>query len=125
MDLTYKRVCHRRFDETVESVERSIRSHGFYVDRAHDLQATLAAKGFAIQPLRIYELSTVVDPAGTSGASGLLAQCRVHVYMEGKVVYVSAIRSAVLDETFEVESATSDAQLMEQRVIGLVDEAST
>jgi uncharacterized protein (DUF302 family) len=124
MDLTYKRVCHRRFEDTVEAVERSIHSHGFFVDRAHDLQATLAAKGFSIQPLRIYELSTMVHLS--EGPEGAVAssQCRVHVYVEGEVVYVSAIRSAVLDEVFEAEDTSSCSQLMEQRVVGLVDEAT-
>jgi hypothetical protein len=39
-------------------------------------------------------------------------------------VYVSAIRSAVLDEVFEAEDTSSCSQLMEQRVVGLVDEAT-
>ncbi|MDP3631071.1 MAG: hypothetical protein Q8S43_09025, partial [Actinomycetota bacterium] len=69
MDFTYKRVCHSGFESTVEAVERSIRSFGFVVERAHDLQATLAAKGFAIQPLRIYELSTMIHMNEAPGCS--------------------------------------------------------
>lgn len=124
MDFTYKRVCHRKFEETVEAVERCIRSYGFVVDRAHDLQATLASKGFAIQPLRIYELSTVVHSETSDGDLSAL-QCRIHVYVEGEVVYVSAIRSAVLYEVFGAEDGSGRAQMVEQRVVGLVDEATS
>lgn len=124
MDFTYKRLCHRGFEETVEAVERCIRSHGFVVDRAHDLQVTLAAKGFSIQPLRIYELSTMIRAPGAPGGGITSSQCRIHVYVEGEVVYVSAIHSAVLYEVLEAESASSRAQVMEQRVVELVDEVT-
>lgn len=124
MDFTYKRVCHSGFESTVEAVERAIRSFGFVVDRAHDLQATLAAKGFAIQPLRIYELSTLIQVNDTPECGVTSSQCRVHVYVEGEVVYVSAIRSAVLDGDFGVEDASARTQLIEQQVVGLVDSAT-
>ncbi len=124
MDFTYKRVCHVGFEETVEAVERCIRLHGFVVDRAHDLQATLAAKGFTIQPLRIYELSTLIGVSGAAGAGATPSECRLHVYVEGEVVYVSAIRSAVLYEVLEGEGPASRAQAMEQRVVDLVDSAT-
>jgi len=123
MDFTYKRVCHRGFDETVNAVERCVRSHGFVIDRAHDLQATLASKGFSIQPLRIYELSTLIEVSGAEGGI-TSSQCRLHVYVEGEVVYVSAIRSAVLCEVFEADALSSRAQAVEQRVVELVDAAT-
>ncbi len=124
MDFTYKRVCHRKFEETVEAVERCIRSYGFVVDRAHDLQATLASKGFSIQPLRIYELSTVIHSATPEGDASSL-QCRLHVYVEGEVVYVSAIRSAVLYDMFGTEDGSVRVQVVEKQVVGLVDEATS
>jgi len=124
MDFTYKRVCHKAFEETVEAVERCIRSYGFVVDRTHDLQATLASKGFAIQPLRIYELSAIVRSTGADCGTAF-PQCRLHVYVEGEVVYVSAIRSAVLCEAYAGEEASGRAQVVEQRVVCLVDEATT
>lgn len=123
MDFTYKRVCHRKFEETVEAVERCIRSYGFVLDRAHDLQATLASKGFSIQPLRIYEVSTMTSSDTSTGDVSAL-QCRIHVYVEGEVVYVSAIRSAVLYEILGAEDGWGRAQMVEQRVVGLVDEVT-
>lgn len=67
----------------VEAVERAVRSHGFDVVRTHDLQAALAAKGFRIQPL------TVLDVAMPGGLTDV---CKMHVYTDGDVVWVSAIR---------------------------------
>ncbi len=87
MDLAYRREGHRSFTDTVEAVERSVRSHGFDVVRRHDLQATLAAKGFEIQPLVVLDVSV-------SGKSTDMV--KMHVYLEDGAVWVSAIRPGVL-----------------------------
>lgn len=123
MDFSYKRFCQMTFLDAVEAVERCVRSHGFIVERAHDLQATLASKGFEIQPLRIYELQFAGDEPPFKGVDGELRRCRVQVYVEGDAVFVSAIRSTIL---MEVE----DGQLgcfeeIEHRVAELVDEIAS
>lgn len=107
------------FSDAVEAVERSVRSHGFAVERAHDLQATLASKGFEIQPLRIYELRFAGEEQPFTGVDGELRRCRVQVYVEGDDVYVSAIRSTVLLDSDE-ETAACILEI-EHRVAELVD----
>lgn len=110
------------FGEAVEAVERSVRSHGFVVERAHDLQATLAAKGFEIQPLRIYELQFPGDDALLEDVDGEFRRCRIQVYVEGDAVIVSAIRTTVL---LDAENGQDERfQALERRVIELVDEAT-
>ena len=113
MEFTYRREGLRAFPEMLEAVERSIRSHGFDVVGRHDLQATLAAKGFEIQPL------VVLDVGEPGNRAGL---CKMHVYAEGDVVWVSAIRPLALwrEISGESEEATSDA---EASVVSLVDGA--
>ncbi|MHB1135955.1 MAG: DUF302 domain-containing protein [Coriobacteriia bacterium] len=83
MDLTYRREGRQTFPQMVEAVERAVRSHGFDVVRRHDLQAALAAKGFRIQPL------TVLDVAMPGGLTDV---CKMHIYADGDVVWVSAVR---------------------------------
>lgn len=113
MEFTYRREGSKAFSDMLEAVERTIRSHGFDVVARHDLHATLAAKGFEIQPL------VVLDVA----APGTLADlCKMHVYAEGEVVWVCAIRPLVLwrELSDECDVAGSDA---EASVVAIVDGA--
>lgn len=111
MEFTYRREGHLPFPEMLEAVERTIRSHGFDVIRCHDLQATLAAKGFEIAPLVVFDV-------GSAGSTVDL--CKMHVYTEGDVVWVSAIRPVALWHEFGAteEAANADA---EASVVSIVD----
>lgn len=113
MEFTYRREGRKPFSEMVEAVERSVRSHGFDVVRCHDLQATLATKGFEIQPLMVFDI-------GSSEASTDL--CKMHVYTEGDVVWVSAIRPVALWQEIGALHGVEDNEA-EASVVSLVDEA--
>jgi len=97
----------------VEAVEQSVRSHGFDVVRRHDLQATLAAKGFEIQPLVVFDIGTAL------GSTDL---CKMHVYTEGDAVWVSAIRPVALWHEIGDTDGATDADA-EASVVALVDAA--
>jgi len=90
----------------VEAVERSVRSNGFDVLRRHDLQAAFAAKGFQIQPFTVLDVSM---------PGGLTDVCRMHVYADGDVVWVSAVRPVCVwsetDGVTEGEIAGIDASV--------------
>jgi uncharacterized protein (DUF302 family) len=111
MEFTYRREGTKTFHETVEAVERTVRSHGFVVSRSHDLQATLASKGFEIQPLRILEIA---EPQGAA------ALCKIHVYAEGDSVWVTAIRPSVLWQVMDRREAAGPDEA-EASVVELVD----
>lgn len=113
MDFTYRREGDKAFCDMVDAVERSIRAHGFDVVGRHDLQATLAAKGFEIQPL------VVLDVALPGAAIDL---CKMHVYAEGSAVWVSAIRPLALWRELSGE-ADDDTARAEASVVSLVDGA--
>ncbi|MBN1193536.1 MAG: DUF302 domain-containing protein [Coriobacteriia bacterium] len=113
MEFTYRREGHKTFHEMLEAVERSVRSHGFDIVRRHDLQATLAAKGFEIQPLVVLDIAA-------PGASFDL--CKMHVYAEGDIVWISAIRPLALwlelDNREDVSACEAEAS-----VVSVVDAA--
>jgi uncharacterized protein (DUF302 family) len=112
MEFTYRREGTRGFLETVEAVESSIRSRGFAVVGRHDLQERLAAKGFEIQPAIIFEVATSAD-------SGSL--CKIHVYAEDSVVWVTAIRPSLLWRV--VDAGQMPVDEAESSVVELVDSA--
>lgn len=132
MDYSYRRVGSRGFAETVGAVELSIRAHGFAVASMHDLQATLAAKGFTIEPLRIYEIEgrrpLLGDGMAEPGHRGhekleLLMPCRVNVFEESGEVVVSAVRPTLLCRVFPEEELEEVARAVEAIVVELVDQA--
>lgn len=132
MEYSYKRVGSRDFAETVGAVERSIRAHGFAVSHVHDIQATLASKGFDIDPLRIYEidgrrplLGDGMTEPGHAGHDKLekLMPCRVNVFVEEGDVVVAAVRPTVMCRVFPESGLDEVARAVEAIVVELVDEA--
>jgi uncharacterized protein (DUF302 family) len=132
VDYSYKRVGSRGFSETVCAVERSIRAHGFAVAQMHDIQATLASKGFSIDPLRIYEIAgrrpLLGDGMAEPGHRGhdkleLLMPCRVNVFIEDGDVVVAAVRPTVMCHVFPDKGLDEVARAVEAIVVELVDEA--
>lgn len=113
MEFTYRREGHRPFPEMIEAVERTVRSHGFDVIRCHDLQATLAAKGFEIAPLVVFDV-------GSESSNADL--CKMHVYTEGDVVWVSAIRPVALWQEIGATKQETNAEA-EASVVSIVDAA--
>jgi len=113
MDFTYRREGSKTFPQMVEAVERSVRSHGFDVVKRHDLQATLVAKGFEIQPLVVLDIAV---------PGGVMDVCKMHVYADGDAVWVSAIRSISLWNAEDGCTAGEIADL-DASVAALIDAA--
>jgi uncharacterized protein (DUF302 family) len=113
MEFTYRREGQGSFPEMIEAVERTVRSHGFDVIRCHDLQATLAAKGFDIAPLVVFD---VCSPATSADL------CKMHVYTEGGTVWVSAIRPVALWQEICAAGDETNAEA-EASVVSIVDDA--
>lgn len=130
----YRRESPHAFDEAVATVEGAIRSNGFRVRVVHDIQATLAAKGFSVKPIRIYEvecdegtLGAIAEESGlTSGDARLskLFPCRVNVFVEHRIVVVTALRPTLLCKVFPEEGLEASAGALERRLLSLVDDAA-
>jgi uncharacterized protein (DUF302 family) len=128
----YRRVCRCGFDEAVTSVEAALGRHGFTVSAMHDIQATLAAKGFAIKPIRIYEVSGQGAPEGSSHtleahAEARLARlmpCRINIFVEDETVVVTALRPTLLCRVFPEEDLDEIAAAIERVLVAVVDEAA-
>ena len=55
-DMAYTIELKRPIDEIVTQLEAKTPAHNFRVLAVHDVQNTLAEKGFEINPLKIYEV---------------------------------------------------------------------
>ena len=121
MKFAYKRESPTGFIETMVAVESAARAHGFTVRHSYDIRAALAAKGFPIRPLVIFE---VVPAEGElEDAVALLMPCRIHVYEEGDEIVVAALRPTLYREVFPEHDLDEIAQRVEGEIIEVVDAA--
>jgi uncharacterized protein (DUF302 family) len=127
----YRRECRCGFDEAVGSVEAALGRHGFAISAMHDIQATLAAKGFAINPIRIYEVKSQSGPAVPSltpqddveARLAWLMPCRINIFVEDDNVVVTALRPTLLCRVFPEEGLGEIAAALERVLVAVVDEA--
>jgi len=126
----YRRESALGFSETVSAAEAALGRHGFSVSAMHDIQATLAAKGFAIQPIRIYEIvgpvhaaSADEDANAVDARIARLMPCRINVFVEDDSVVVTALRPTLLCRVFPEEDLDEVAAALERVLVAVVDEA--
>jgi uncharacterized protein (DUF302 family) len=125
----YRRECSCDFDQAVELVEAALARHGFTIRIMHDIQATLASKGFQIKPIRIYEVDGPGDPAvggGPESPEARLARlmpCRINVFVEDETVVVTALRPTLLCRVFPEEGLDEVAGALERVLVAVVDDA--
>lgn len=120
MDYAYKRCGTSGFTEAIEAVERSVRDHGFIVQQRHDIGAALAAKGFQIRPLVIFEVAPAkeVDDPVT-----LIMPCRINVYEDGNDVVVAALRPSLFSSVFPEHELDDIVDRFERHIVEIVDGA--
>lgn len=126
----YRRETARRFDDAVTAVEAAIVEAGFNVRVMHDIQATLAAKGFRVRPIRIYEIDSTPEVAA-SLCVGLapcsierLMPCRVNVFEENDRTVITALRPTILCRVFPEDGLDSVAEGLERLLLAVVDAAA-
>ncbi len=133
LEYDYRKESPRRFEDAVGAVEESFSRHGFSVRLVHDLKAALAAKGFTIRPIRIYELEgtpalvvRVLTSAGLRADDervSRLMPCRVNVFEEDDRTVVTALRPTILARVFPESELEAPAAILENELVGVVDEA--
>jgi uncharacterized protein (DUF302 family) len=123
VEFAYKRESTAGFADTMVAVERAARGHGFTVRHSYDIRAALAAKGFPIRPLVIFEIAPAEDEL--DDAVTLLMPCRIHVYEEGEAIVVAALRPTLFREVFPEHDLDAIAQRVEREIIEVVDAATS
>jgi predicted PP-loop superfamily ATPase len=124
MELAYARTCRAPYEKVVEAVERMSASHGFSVCEKRDIQAMLAAKGFAIAPLTIFEMLPARESAEWHDLPEVIVRCRVHVAVVDDDVSVGAIRPTALCGAL-LRGAVEDVMRdLDRAVVALVDDVA-
>ena len=103
MEFDYTTETRKDFDAAVSAVQEEIAKAGFRVLYVHDVHATLAEKGFDIEPMKIVEFCDAKSAYAVLTADpkiGLCLPCKILVYTKGGATTLSAMRPIILPQFF-------------------------
>ncbi len=99
--LAYQLESGKPFDTVVANIERETAGNQFRVLHIHDVQATLAERGFERGPLKIIEVCNAgfADKALKKSVNvALFMPCKFSVYQEGNKTIVTLARPTMISE---------------------------
>jgi uncharacterized protein (DUF302 family) len=123
-DYTVK--TDKSFDEAVLAIEAKSKEKGFGVLHIHDVKATLAAKGFEREPLKIIEICNAKYASRVLSKDikiSLMLPCPISVYVEDGKTYLSALRPKMIADFYPQADIKSVAEEVDRIVLTIVDES--
>jgi uncharacterized protein (DUF302 family) len=125
-NFEYTVETEKAFDDAVASVESASKEKGFGVLHVHDVKATLAAKGFERNPLKIIEICNARfahEALAKDIRVGLMLPCRITVYTHGSKGFISAFRPVVIKDLLPEAGLDHLADDVDAIIRGIVDAA--
>ena len=116
----------KSLDEAVATIEAKAQEKGFRVLYIHDVQATLAAKGFTTEPMKIIEICNAKfanQVLAKDKRIALMLPCPISVFVERGKTFISAFKPRVFADYFPTVGIEEIAGEVEKIVISLVEEA--
>jgi uncharacterized protein (DUF302 family) len=124
--LDYTVETKKGFDEAVEAVLAKSKEKSFGVLHVHDVQATLAAKGFPRGPLKIIEIchpKHAHDVLEKDVKISLMLPCPISVYVENGKTFISALRPRLMGGFYPHAHIGEIADAVDRAILAIVDEA--
>lgn len=122
MELAYARSCRAPYETIVEAVEQVAAAHGFCISEKRDIQAMLAAKGFTIAPLTIFEVLPIGEGTEWSDLPDVIVRCRLHVAVVDDETHVGVLRPAALCDALLRSPVEDLIRDLDAAVVAVVDE---
>jgi uncharacterized protein (DUF302 family) len=127
MNIEYQVQSNRSFDDVVTDIEKLSVEKAFRVLHVHDVQATLAEKGFEREPLKIIEICNgkfAHEALQKDMRVSLFMPCKINVYTEDGMTKIKAMRPAAIAE-FMPEAGLNDLAADVDRIVTeIVDRAA-
>ncbi|MFZ5979343.1 MAG: DUF302 domain-containing protein [Candidatus Zixiibacteriota bacterium] len=124
--LAYTLISDKPFKTVVENIEKQAADHKFRVLARHDVQATLAEKGFERGPLYIIEVCN----AGFAHKAlqyeeliSLFMPCRYSVFTRDNKTVVNLARPSLMTEMMPVEGLAELAGEVEKSLKSIMEKA--
>jgi len=126
MNFDYTVITEKSFDEAVSAVEQETKNAGFNVLYVHNVTATLAEKGFRIEPFKIIEICNAKSAYAVLQADikiGLLLPCKINVYQKTGKTYISGMRPVVLSQFFPQAKLGNLPSEVDILIKGIIDKS--
>ncbi len=127
MDFEFTIATSKSFDVAVRAVEEASAAGGFRVLHIHDVQATLAEKGFLRDPLKIIEVCNARYASQVLLADvriALMLPCPIAVYVQGSQTKISTMRPSALVDFFPDAGIEKLAQEIDDAIMQIVKTAA-
>ena len=126
MEFDYTVVTVKSFDSAVDGVEEEIAKAGMRVLHIHDVQKTLAEKGFEREPFRIVEFCNAKyanDFLNADIKIGLCLPCKINVYVKDGQTFISGMRPIILPQFFPNVDLGEKPKEIDQIIRNIIDNA--
>src|SRR4030067_2606874 len=126
MELGYTCETDQSVDSAVAKIEEITAAKGFRVLHIHDVQATLAERGFQRGPFKIIEICNskfAHKVLGINEDVGLFMPCKINVYVKDGKTVISAMRPNMISEFFNNDELKGMAIEVDAIVRSIVHEA--
>src|SRR3989338_2014286 len=126
MDFDYTKTTSKSFELGVKSVEEEIARAGMRVLHIHDVQKTLAEKGFEREPFKIVEFCNAKyanDFLNADIKIGLCMPCKINVYTVSGQIFISGMRPTVLGQFFPDAYLVDKPEEIDKKIQDIINNA--
>jgi len=126
MEFDYTIIAVKNFDEAVQNVQNEIIKAGMKVLYIHDVQKTLAEKGFQREPFKIIEFCSAKyanDFLEADIKIGLCMPCKINVYIKGEQTFISGMRPIILPQFFPEADLGDKPQEIDMIIKNIINNA--
>jgi cytochrome c oxidase cbb3-type subunit 3 len=124
--LLYRLESDKPFDTVVANIEKQVPENKFRVLAVHDVQETLAEKGFTREPLKIIEVcnSGFANTALSKSINvALFMPCKFTVYPENGKTVVNLARPSMIAQMMPDAGLDDLAGQVEKQLIKVMEES--
>ena len=126
MEFDYTVTTTKDFNSAVDSAQEEIAKAGMRVLYIHDVQKTLAEKGFERKPFKIVEFCSAKYANEFLNADikiGLCMPCKINVYVKDGKTFISGMRPIILPQFFPEADLGNRPQEIDQIIQNIINNA--
>lgn len=126
LEFAYPVPTDKSFADAVQAVEEKCAANNMRVQHIHDVQATLAGKGYQIEPLKIIEICDAphaYQVLSRDKMISLMMPCKINVLVKDGQTYISALRPTILARFFPHADLAEVAAEVDTIICRIVDTA--
>lgn len=126
MNFDYTITTTKNFDKAVQKVQEEIAKAGMRVLIVHDVQKTLAEKGFEREPFEIIEFCNAKyanDFLNADVKIGLCMPCKINVYVKDGQTFISGMRPIILPQFFPEADLEEKPKEIDQIIQNIINNA--